>query len=315
MAPKKRPASNMAISISGGKYIEEQGLKDLLEKALAEIEETKPANCVEFLQGLLEESGPKKAKKDEEACWTAFPSPGDAVWRQNAQQRAKSALEPFPGKVSIPCNASPGATRSFPVDPKDTALVLIDMQTDFLEPTGRVGQHYKDLTSVRSGMAGCQRLLAACRAAGLTIAHSRSHRYGSKVLGDLVGTDDEGYELHPLLRAQPGEIVVDKWTYGAFASTFLERELRKKGVKRILLCGVLTNVCVFATASQAVDRFISVCLVEDACAAFTTEWHQKALSLLNDPQIQPGHERGVGLYFGEVTQVEKVEAALKDVKP
>eukprot|EP00437_Effrenium_voratum_P055804 CAMPEP_0181524362 /NCGR_PEP_ID=MMETSP1110-20121109/68391_1 /TAXON_ID=174948 /ORGANISM="Symbiodinium sp., Strain CCMP421" /LENGTH=262 /DNA_ID=CAMNT_0023655089 /DNA_START=79 /DNA_END=867 /DNA_ORIENTATION=- len=262
MAPKKRPASNMAISISGGKYIEEQGLKDLLEKALAEIEETKPANCVEFLQGLLEESGPKKAKKDEEACWTAFPSPGDAVWRQNAQQRAKSALEPFPGKVSIPCNASPGATRSFPVDPKDTALVLIDMQTDFLE----------------------------C-------------------------TDDEGYELHPLLRAQPGEIVVDKWTYGAFASTFLERELRKKGVKRILLCGVLTNVCVFATASQAVDRFISVCLVEDACAAFTTEWHQKALSLLNDPQIQPGHERGVGLYFGEVTQVEKVEAALKDVKP
>ncbi|CAE7711627.1 rrp41 [Symbiodinium microadriaticum] len=133
-----------------------------------------------------------------------------------------------------------------------------------------------------------------------------------------VGTPDEGYELHPRMRAREGEIVVcglvDKWTYGAFASTYLERELRARGVRRILLCGVLTNVCVFATASQAVDRFIPVCLVEDACAAFQTDWHQKALTLINEPQTQPGHKRGCGLYFGEVTQVEKVEAALKDIK-
>ncbi|OLP87025.1 putative isochorismatase family protein YddQ [Symbiodinium microadriaticum] len=171
-----------------------------------------------------------------------------------------------------------------------------------------------DLTSVQSGMDGCERLLAACRNAGLTIAHSRSHRYGSVVRDDLVGTPDEGYELHPRMRAREGEIVVDKWTYGAFASTYLERELRARGVRRILLCGVLTNVCVFATASQAVDRFIPVCLVEDACAAFQTDWHQKALTLINEPQTQPGHKRGCGLYFGEVTQVEKVEAALKDIK-
>lgn len=83
-----------------------------------------------------------------------------------------------------------------------------------------------------------------------------------------------------------------------------------------MLClgGVLTNVCVFATASQAVDRFISVCLVQDACAAFNTDWHQKALDLINQPQTQPGHKRAVGLYFGEVTQVDKVEAALKSLK-
>lgn len=60
------------------------------------------------------------------------------------------------------------------------------MQWDFLEADGRVGGHYSDLSSVRSGMAGCERLLAACRKAGLTIAHSRSHRYGSLVRSELA---------------------------------------------------------------------------------------------------------------------------------
>lgn len=106
-------------------------------------------------------------------------------------------------------------------------------------------------------------------AAGLTIAHSRSHRYGAKVLPELLHPLDETYELHPRLRALPGEIVVDKFTFGAFASTELEERLRERGVTRILLGGVLTNVCVLATAVQAVDRFFRVCLVEDACGAFT----------------------------------------------
>eukprot|EP00928_Gymnodinium_smaydae_P026505 TRINITY_DN20793_c0_g1_i4.p1 TRINITY_DN20793_c0_g1~~TRINITY_DN20793_c0_g1_i4.p1 ORF type:complete len:514 (+),score=90.93 TRINITY_DN20793_c0_g1_i4:160-1542(+) len=209
------------------------------------------------------------------------------------------------GDADIECNGD----RKFPAARSDTALVLIDMQSDFLEPDGRVGQHYQD-TPVRSGMAGCQRLLAACRAAGMTIAHSRSHRYGANVRDDLVGSDDKGYELHPSLRALPGEIVVDKWTFGAFASTPLEEELRARGVERILLCGVLTNVCVFATASQAVDRFFRVCLVEDACAAFDTEWHDMAIRLISEPQIKKGHNGQIGLYFGEVTQVAKVEQAL-----
>jgi len=313
MAPQKRPAANAkaAITISGGAFIKKHGIQEALQNILAEIEEEQPDNPWTSLQEALEQTC-KKAKMDPESCWNAFPSPGDLVWREAAKARSEAAAKgPDPGVASIICN---GQDRTFPVDPKDTALVLIDMQTDFLEKTGRVGQHYKDLTSVQSGMDGCERLLAACRQAGLTIAHSRSHRYGSVVRDDLVGTDDEGYELHPRMRAREGEIVVDKWTFGAFASTFLERELRSRGVRRILLCGVLTNVCVFATASQAVDRFIPVCLVEDACAAFQTDWHQKALTLINEPQTQPGHKRGCGLYFGEVTQVGKVEEALKDLQ-
>ncbi|KAJ1453957.1 Isochorismatase-like protein [Pelagophyceae sp. CCMP2097] len=115
----------------------------------------------------------------------------------------------------------------------------------------------------------------------------------------------------------PGEIVVDKWTFGAFASTQLEAELRARGVRRILLCGVLTNVCVFSTAIQAVDRFFRVCLVEDACASFERDWHEAALMLINEPQRAAGHAQkgnsATGLYFGEISSVDRVQAALKSL--
>jgi len=197
---------------------------------------------------------------------------------------------------------------------KDTALVIIDMQTDFLSPEGRIGRHYQD-TPIQSGLKGVERLLAACRRAGFTIAHSRSHRYGAAVQDHLVGTGDEGYEFYPSVKPMPGEIVVDKWTFGAFASTPLEAELRARGVERIILCGVLTNVCVFATAVQAVDRFMRVCFVHDASAAFSEKWHDTAIRLIEEPQTKVGHNTQVGLYFGEMTSVKDVEDSLATLEP
>jgi len=78
---------------------------------------------------------------------------------------------------------------------------------------------------------------------------------------------------------------------------------------------VLTNVCVFATAVQAVDRFMRVCLVHDACGAFSTEWHDTAIRLLEEPQTKGGHNTQVGLYFGEVASVGDVEDALAPMAP
>ena len=234
------------------------------------------------------------------------------------------------GDVRIPCTRGDG--RTFDISRSDTALVLIDMQVDFLHPSGRLGQHYD--ASRHEALAQTQekvgQLLQAARRAGLTIAHSRSHRYGAAVRRDLLegqqpgataideagtpqhfGAVDTGYELLPNLRALPGEIVVDKWTFGAFASTDLEAQLRARGVRKILLGGILTNVCVFATAVQAVDRFFRVCLVEDASGAFSPEWHNKAVDLLSGPQCAPGHAgKAVGLYFGEVSTLGHVAAAL-----
>ena len=181
------------------------------------------------------------------------------------------------GDAFIECTR--GVGRKFGVRQSDTALVLIDMQVDFLHEKGRLGRHYDAarLKSLEATQAKVEQLLTAARHAGLTIAHSRSHRYGGAVRrdllegaqpghpGDLTATTvgaqaqhfnevDQGYEIVPRLRALPGEIVVDKWTFGAFASTDLEQQLRQRGVRRILLCGILTNVCVFATAVQACDR-------------------------------------------------------------
>tara|TARA_B110001452_G_scaffold228530_1_gene203998 strand:+ start:1128 stop:1925 length:798 start_codon:yes stop_codon:yes gene_type:complete len=256
------------------------------------------------------------------AATAVFAAGYAAALLQLARRRRREAIEMARRSVAA---AAPGddvgtvsvvarGDRSFGVSAHDTALVVIDMQTDFLSAEGRIGRHYQGADvreSLEATTAKVAQLLQAARRAGLTIAHSRSHRYAASVRLDLVGTGDEGYELAPPVRALPGEIVVDKWTFGAFASTSLEAELRQRGVKRILLAGVLTNVCVFQTAVQAVDRFFRVCLVDDACGAFRSDWHEKAVALMNEPQIGAGHaSKPTGLYFAEVASVSDVEAAL-----
>eukprot|EP00521_Asterionellopsis_glacialis_P015734 CAMPEP_0195295980 /NCGR_PEP_ID=MMETSP0707-20130614/18489_1 /TAXON_ID=33640 /ORGANISM="Asterionellopsis glacialis, Strain CCMP134" /LENGTH=400 /DNA_ID=CAMNT_0040357339 /DNA_START=1 /DNA_END=1199 /DNA_ORIENTATION=+ len=208
--------------------------------------------------------------------------------------------------------------RFFHISPHDTALLLIDMQTDFVDPTqGRLCKQYSPQvhSEIQQTTRHVERLLQAARKAGLTIAQSRSHRYGASIRKDLVDKDDDGYELAPNLRALEGEIVVDKWTFGAFASTNLEEELRTRGIRKILLGGVLTNVCVFATAVQAVDRFFRVCVVEEATGSFQPHWHTQALNLLNEPQIKPGGHahNATGLYFGEVAKLQNVLNTLEQI--
>ena len=225
-----------------------------------------------------------------------------------------------------------GSFRTFPAHGKNTALVIIDMQSDFLDKSGRLGQHYSPdvLERLEATTANVARVLEKCREKGFTIAHSRSHRYGAEIRRDLLnGVDvsrrspiegvDATYNFVEQLKPKEGEIIVDKWTFGAFASTDLEKQLVGRGVERILLCGILTNVCVMATAVQACDRFFRVCLVEDACGAFGKEkeggWHDMAVTLINGPQIaKQNHHKSVGLYFGEVATVDAVVEALDGLK-
>lgn len=218
--------------------------------------------------------------------------------------------------------------RSFPVNRNKTALVIIDMQEDFLSKEGRLGKFYSEETLLRleKTIKNVEELLGKARECGMTVAHSRSHRYGAQVRRDLLnGIDvmtknspidgvDKTYNFVKECMPIEGEIIVDKWTFGAFASTDLEMKLRERGVERILLCGILTNVCVFATAVQAVDRFFRVCLVEDCCGAFGDGWHEKAVELINGPQIaKKNHHKSVGLYFGEVASLENACAALNTI--
>jgi nicotinamidase-related amidase len=108
--------------------------------------------------------------------------------------------------------------------------------------------------------------------------------------------------------------VVDKWNWGIFASTDLESQLRARGVRRLIVCGIATNVCVTNMVFQAVDRFFRVCLIPEACGSFDKRWHEQAVGMLNGPQIKAGHSQTVdntGLYFCEASTVADVEATLR----
>ena len=246
----------------------------------------------------------------------------DAARLEQAAQRADSlmreAAENAAGDAAIPCTGG----RSFPLKLSDTALYITDMQGDFLLPEGRVGQHYsnEDIERMKPVIASTERLVAAAREAGITIAYGRSHRFGAEIRRDLICArdSDDTYNVIESIRPREEDIVVDKWTWGIFASTDLESQLRARGIRRLIVCGVATNVCVTNMVFQAVDRFFRVCLIPEACGAFDKSWHEQAIAMLNGPQIKAGHSNSrfdnTGLYFCETATVSNVEATLKGLK-
>lgn len=218
------------------------------------------------------------------------------------------------GDAAIPC----AGDRAFPIKLSDTALYVTDMQGDFLLGDGRIGQHYSahDMAVMEPVIANATRLVSAARKAGLTIAYGRSHRFGAQVRRDLICSreSDDTYNVLEAIRPRPEDIVVDKCTWGIFASTDLEAQLRRRGIRRLLVIGVATNVCVTNAVFQAVDRFFRVCLVPEACGAFDREWHEQAVGMLNGPQVKSGHSQLVdntGLYFCETATVADIEATLE----
>ena len=157
--------------------------------------------------------------------------------------------------------------REFPVSSSDTALVLIDMQTDFLSKDGRLGKNYSDprVKQLAATEAKVAALLAAARRAGMTVAHSRSHRYGADVRRDLcVPTIDPTYDLVELPPA-PGR------------DRRRQVDLRRVREHRPGDAAAAKGSCAHPPGwhphqrvhhghgVQAVDRFFRVCLVEDCC--------------------------------------------------
>ena len=235
---------------------------------------------------------------------------------QRTEAACKDAELNAAGDAAIPCTGN----RSFPMRLCDTALYVTDMQGDFLLKDGRIGRHYSDddMAVMEPVIANATRLVNAARRAGLTIAYGRSHRFGAQVRRDLICSrdSDDTYNVLEALRPRPEDIVVDKCTWGIFASTDLEAQLRSRGIRRLLVIGVATNVCVTNAVFQAVDRFFRVCLVPEACGAFDRAWHDQAVSMLNGPQIKSGHSQVVdntGLYFCETATVDAIETTLQDL--
>jgi biuret amidohydrolase len=188
---------------------------------------------------------------------------------------------------------------SFSMTRARTALVIIDMQRDFLEAGGFGAMLGNDVSLLRRAIAPCVALLRAAREAGLLIVHTREgHRPDlsdlpptKKTRGRLeIGIGDRGPMGRILVRGEPGhdivpelypvagEPVVDKPGKGAFYATDLDALLRAHAITQLLVCGVTTEVCVSTTVREANDRGYECLVIEDCCASYFPDFHRSALA-------------------------------------
>jgi nicotinamidase-related amidase len=187
------------------------------------------------------------------------------------------------------------------IDLDKTALMIIDMQRDFLEPGGFGAALGNDVARLRTAVPPCQDVLAAARKAGMLVIHTREgHRpdlsdapplkveRGDPALrigahgpmGRILVRGEPGHDIIPELYPLKGEPVVDKPGKGAFYQTDLELMLRNRGVATLLVCGVTTEVCVNTTVREANDRGLRCIVLADCCASYFPEFHEIGLAMI-----------------------------------
>ena len=192
------------------------------------------------------------------------------------------------------------------------ALVIIDMQRDFLEPGGFGEALGNDVSRLQAAVEPCREVLAAARAHGMLVIHTREgHRPdlsdapphkiergdpASRIgapgpMGRILVRGEPGHDIIPELYPLRDEPVIDKPGKGAFYQTDLDLMLRNRGIDTLFVCGVTTEVCVNTTVREANDRGFRCIVLSDCCGSYFPEFHAAGLAMI----------KAQGGIFGSVT--------------
>ena len=189
----------------------------------------------------------------------------------------------------------------FEFDPATTALMIIDMQRDFVDPGGFGEALGNDVSLLRKAIAPTKQVLEAVRRKGLLVIHTREgHRddlsclplnkklrgrlktgIGDKgPMGRILVRGEYGHDIIDELKPAPGEPVVDKPGKGAFYATDLDAMLHNRRVRHLVVCGVTTEVCVHTTVREANDRGYDCLVLEDCVGSYFPEFQAAALKMI-----------------------------------
>lgn len=194
------------------------------------------------------------------------------------------------------------------VEPRRTALLIIDMQNDFYSPDGVRGRMGYDLSLIGAIQPRLKDVLEAARATGVTVVFLQNSRLpdgrtdsGAWIRGQVkrLGTDGFipytvqdtwGEEIIPELQPRDGEVVLRKFRSSGFHQTMLDQMLKSRGIETVVLSGVVTDGCVMSTWRDAGFHDYYAVVLEDCVASYTRQMHEAAMTLMRRGEVVTSSE-------------------------